>query len=210
MECRLSVAFRRHTHILRHANVSWKEIRMPEMLDQEFERIGKRLFQEGLVGANFGNISVRGEGGFFITRTGAYLDAGGMPVFVPDTGDAPREASSEYRVHWVVYRETPHSTIVHAHPVHAVAASLDTDLIRPVDSEGGMLCPDIPVVTGDPGTDVIAENVAGALKNGHIVIVRGHGTFAAGKTLDEAYLYTSIADYACRILLLSGRLRGVL
>ncbi len=180
------------------------------MLDQEFERIGKRLFMEGLVGANFGNMSVRGEGGFSITRTGAYLDAGETPVFVPDVGDAPREASSEYRVHRAVYRETPHSAIVHAHPVHAVAASLDTDLVRPVDSEGGMLCPEIPVVTGSPGTEEIAENVAGALRDGNIVIVRGHGTFGAGKTLDEAYIYTSIAEYACRILFLSGRLRGVL
>ena len=205
MGCGLSVVLRRHADILRHANVSCKKIWVLEMLDQEFERIGKRLFQENLVGANFGNMSVRGEGGFFITRTGAYLDAREMPVFVPDTGDAPREASSEYRVHRVVYREAPHSAIVHAHPVHAVAASLDTDLIRPVDSEGGMFCPEIPVVAGDPGTDAIAENVAGARKNSHIVIVRGHGTFAVGKTLDEAYIYTSIADYACRILLLSGR-----
>ena len=180
------------------------------MLDQEFERVGKRLFLEGLVGANFGNMSMRTEGGFAITRTGAYLDAGGTPVVVPETGDAPREASSEYRVHRAVYRETPHRAIVHAHPVHAVAASLDTDLIRPADSEGKLLCPTIPVVAGDPGTDEIAENVAGALRDGHIVIVRGHGTFAAGTTLDEAYIYTSIAEYACRILLLSGRLRGVL
>ncbi|HNQ33075.1 MAG TPA: class II aldolase/adducin family protein [Methanoculleus sp.] len=37
-------------------------------------------------------------------------------------------------------------------------------------------------------------------------MVRGHGTFTAGKTLDEAYIYTSVAEYACRILLLSGRL----
>ncbi|SDK07058.1 aldolase [Methanoculleus thermophilus] len=181
------------------------------MLDQEFERIGKRLFLEGLVGANFGNMSVRAEeGGFHITRTGAYLDTCEMPAFVPEKGDAPREASSEYRVHRAVYRETPHCAIVHAHPVHAVAASLDADIIRPADSEGGMLCPAIPVVTGSPGTNEIAENVAGALQAGHIVIVRGHGTFAAGRTLDEAYIYTSIAEYACRILFLSGRLRGVL
>jgi len=180
------------------------------MLDQEFERIGKRLFLEGLVGANFGNMSVRTEGGFSITRTGAYLDAREMPAFVPETGDAPREASSEYRVHREVYRETPHHAIVHAHPVHAVAASLDADIVRPADSEGGMLCPEIPVVRGNPGTDEIAHNVAEALRGGHIVVVRGHGTFAAGKTLDEAYIYTSIAEYACRILFLTGRLGRVL
>ncbi|HOB18907.1 MAG TPA: aldolase [Candidatus Methanoculleus thermohydrogenotrophicum] len=180
------------------------------MLDLEFERIGKRLFLEGLVGANFGNMSVRAKAGFYITRSGAYLDDREMPVFVPGDGEAPPEASSEYRVHRAVYRISPHLAIVHAHPVHAVAASLDTDLIRPVDSEGRMLCPEIPVVGGEPGTDEIAQNVSRALRGGHIVIVRGHGTFAAGATLDVAYIYTSIAEYACRVLFLSGRFRRVM
>jgi L-fuculose-phosphate aldolase len=178
------------------------------MLDQEFERVGKRLFLEGLVGANFGNMSVRKDGGFCITRTGAYLDARRMPVFVPETGVPPREASSEYRVHREVYRRTPHQALLHAHPVHAVAVSLDADVIIPIDSEGEMFCPRIPIVEGRPGTDEIGFSVAEALCGANVAVVRGHGTFAAGKTLDEAYIYTSIAEYACRILLLSGRLRG--
>ncbi|NLZ29867.1 MAG: aldolase [Methanomicrobiales archaeon] len=180
------------------------------MLDQEFERIGGRLFLEGLVGASFGNMSVRAEGGFYITRSGAYLDAREMPVFVPDGGEAPDGASSEYRVHRAVYRAAPHRAIVHAHPVHAVAASFNTDSIKPIDSEGRIFCPEIPVVEGEPGTDEIAQNVSEALRNHPVTIVRGHGTFAASETLDEAYIYTSIAEYACRILLLSGRLRRVL
>jgi len=37
------------------------------MYSAEFERIGKRLFAEHLVGGNFGNISIRkGTEGFFI------------------------------------------------------------------------------------------------------------------------------------------------
>lgn len=175
------------------------------MPGQEFERIGKRLFLEGLVGANFGNMSLRAaEGGFYITRSGAYLDTREMPVFVPDKGEAPPEASSEYRVHRAVYQTTPHLAIVHAHPVHAVAASLDADQIRPVDSEGKMLCPEIPVVEGEPGGDEIALNVSEALRSAHVVIVRGHGTFAAGATLDAAYIATSITEYSCQILLLAG------
>ncbi len=178
------------------------------MLENEFERIGKRLFGEHLVGGSFGNMSVRGEGGFYITRTGSYLDACGAPVFVPDEGEVPGEASSEYRVHREVYRMTGARALVHAHPVHAVAASLDIDAIRPADSEGQMLCPEIPIVGGSPGSDAIAANVAAALAGAPVVVVRGHGTFAVGKTLDEAYLYTSVAEYATRILLLSGRLGG--
>ena len=99
-----------------------------------------------------------------------------------------------------MYRKTPHHAIVHAHPPAAVALSLVRDEIRPEDSEGIMLCRVIPVVTGDPGSQVIADTVSSALVNSKLVIARGHGTFAAGKTLDEAYLYTSLAEHACRVL----------
>jgi L-fuculose-phosphate aldolase len=171
------------------------------MYSGEFERIGKRLFAEHLVGGNFGNISVReGTDGFYIKRSGAYLDIATEPVFVPLEGEVPAGASSEYRVHRDVYIKTPHLAIVHAHPPAAVAISLVRDEVRPEDSEGIMFCPVIPVVSGAPGSQEIADTVSDALVNAKLVIARGHGTFAAGKTLDEAYLYTSLAEHACRVL----------
>lgn len=172
------------------------------MLDSEFERIGRRLVAGGLVGASFGNLSVRGDGTIRISRTGCCLDEPGEPVEVPLAGTAPPEASSEYRVHRAAYLGTGHRAIVHAHPVHAVAASLLLDEIRPLDSEGEMFCPLIPVVTGKPGTDALAEAVARGLARSPVVIARGHGTFAGGATLDEAYLLTSLAEHACHVLLL--------
>jgi L-fuculose-phosphate aldolase len=173
------------------------------MYSGEFERIGKRLFAEHLVGGNFGNISVReGDDGFYIKRTGAYLDVATEPVFVPLVGEAPSDASSEYRVHREVYRKTLQRAIVHAHPPAAVALSLVRNEVRPEDSEGIMFCPVIPVVSGEPGSQEIADTVSDALVCSKLVIARGHGTFAAGKTLDEAYLYTSLAEHACRVLAL--------
>jgi L-fuculose-phosphate aldolase len=177
------------------------------MYSLEFERIGKRLFAEHLVGGNFGNLSIRnGKLGFFIKRSGTFLDVAAEPVFVPLKGDAPADASSEYRVHREVYRKTGHEAVVHAHPPHAIAASLVLDEIVPEDSEGIMFCPTIPVVQGAPGSIEIAENVSRALSISKLVIVRGHGTFAAGKTLDEAYVYTSLAEHSCRILFLKRNL----
>jgi L-fuculose-phosphate aldolase len=172
------------------------------MYSGEFERIGKRLFAEHLVGGNFGNMSVRSGDGFFIKRTGSCLDIATEPVFVALSGDAPKEASSEYRVHRAVYASTGHLAIVHAHPPYAVAASLVMDSIVPEDSEGVMFCPRIPVVTGAPGTQEVADNVAQALFRSKLVIARGHGTFAAGATLDEAYVFTSLAEHSCRVLAL--------
>lgn len=168
---------------------------------EEFERIGKRLFAEHLVGGNFGNISVRdGDDGFYIKRSGAYLDVATDPVFVPLEGPVPAGASSEYRVHREVYKKSGHVSIVHAHPPAAVALSLVRNEIRPEDSEGIMFCPLIPVVSGEPGSQEIADTVSEALISSRLVIARGHGTFAAGKTLDEAYLSTSLAEHACRVL----------
>ncbi len=171
------------------------------MYSDEFERIGKRLFAEHLVGGNFGNISVRqADSGFYIKRTGTYLDCASEPVFVPLSGKAPPGASSEYRVHREIYTKTSCMAVVHAHPPYAVALSLVRDEIRPEDSEGIMFCPVIPVVSGDPGSEEIAKSVSDALIHSKVVIARGHGTFAAGTTLDEAFVYTSLAEHACRVL----------
>ena len=173
------------------------------MSDSDFELIGRRLFAEHLVGGNFGNMSRReGDRGFLIKRTGAYLDDPGEYVFVPFEGDIPKDASSEYRVHRAVYKRTPHLAIVHAHPPFTVAASLVMDSIKPLDSEGEMFCPVIPVITGDPGSQALADNVAAALVHSKLVIARGHGTFAAGKNLDEAFQLTSLAEHACKVLAL--------
>jgi L-fuculose-phosphate aldolase len=172
------------------------------MYTDEFIRIGRRLFSEGLVGGNFGNMSARSGDGFFITCTGSYLDDPGEPVFVPFDGPVPKEASSEYRVHRDVYLKTPHSAIVHAHPAHAVALSIITGEIIPRDSEGEMLCPVIPVVHGSPGSEELAVNVSDSLCLSKLTIAAGHGTFAAGKSLDEAYLFTSLGEHACRVLML--------
>jgi L-fuculose-phosphate aldolase len=175
------------------------------MYAREFERIGKRLFDEHLVGGNFGNISIRKrDEGFFIKRTGTFLDEPGEPVFVPMEGDAPRQASSEFRVHREVYRTSSYAAIIHAHPPYAVAASLILNEVLPKDSEGEMFCPIIPVVKGRPGTNSLAKSVAARLTRAPVVIARGHGTFAAGKTLDEAYLYTSLTEHACKVLALLG------
>jgi L-fuculose-phosphate aldolase len=175
------------------------------MYSLEFERIGKRLFAEHLAGGNFGNISIKkGNDGFFIKPTGAYLNVATELVFVPLDGDVPETASSEYRVHREVYRKTNHVAIVHAHPPFAVAASLVMDKIVPEDSEGEMFCPEIPVIPGAPGSQEIADAVVNVLSRSNLVIARGHGTFAAGKTLDEAYVFTSLAEHSCRVLALKN------
>jgi L-fuculose-phosphate aldolase len=174
------------------------------MHDTEFLNVGTRLHQGGLVTSVFGNMSRRVEGGFKITPTSSFLDEPARPVFVSDEGVPEAGASSEYRVHLQVYRQTDAETVVHAHPPYAVALSLSCDTLIPVDSEGRMLLPKIPVVDGEPGTEALADNVGDALVFSPLVIARGHGTFARADTLIKAYILTAVAEHAARILFISG------
>jgi L-fuculose-phosphate aldolase len=179
------------------------------MQNKEFELTGRRLFDEGLVAGNFGNMSVRVRGGFLITSSGSFLDEEESLRFVTMEGIAEEGASSEWRVHHRTYTVCDDAgAIVHAHPPLSVAASIVYDEIIPEDSEGKMLCPVIPVVDGEPGTEELAENVARALKSNPVVIARAHGTFAKGRDLKEAYLLTSIAEHCCRILYYLGGFGG--
>ncbi|MDO5843711.1 MAG: aldolase [Methanocorpusculum sp.] len=173
-------------------------------VEETFSRIGQRLFSEHLVGGNFGNMSVRTDAGYFITKTGSYLDADpAQIVLMPLNGRVTPFASSEWRVHTAVYNASKHLAIVHAHPPYAVAQSLIKDDIVTVDSEGQLLAPHIAVVEGSCGSQNLADAVAEELAKSHIVIARGHGTFAAGKDMDEAYLYTSLAEHCCKVLSLT-------
>jgi L-fuculose-phosphate aldolase len=175
-------------------------------------RIGRRAVAEGLITGNFGNASVRAGDVLLVKRSGAYLDEPGPLVPVPFEGDIPPGASREALVHRAVYNLTPHGAILHTHPPYAVVLSFDLEEIIPLDPEGALLCPRIPVVTGEPGSQALGDRIAHALLHGQVAIARGHGTFAAGRDLEEAYLVTSAAEHSCRILvyreLLGRKARG--
>ncbi len=175
-----------------------------ENVGKIFSRIGRYLFSDHLVGGNFGNMSMLEGDGYFITHTGSYLDADPAEiVLMPKNGRVTPGASSEWRVHTAVYNMSEHQAIVHAHPQFSVAMSLLHDRIHTIDSEGQLLAPEIAVAEGACGTQDLADAVAEGLAHAHVVIAKGHGTFAAGKNLDEAYLYTSLAEHSCKVLYLT-------
>jgi len=48
----------------------------------------------------------------------------------------------------------------------------------------------------------LADIIAQALKQHKIVMVHGHGSFAIGQLLDEAYNYTTTLEESCQIICL--------
>ncbi len=58
---------------------------------------------------------------------------------------------------------------------------------------------EIPVVTGGIGSDELARNTASALRDHKGIIAQGHGTFARGATVDEAFVIISSIEHACMV-----------
>ncbi len=183
------------------------------MLLNQFQSVGRDLCSRGLVCSNSGNLSVRMGDRLVITRRGSML--GGLEENdLIETGIDKNDrftplASSELPVHRAIYRETSALAIVHAHPPHAIAMSLlETDIV-PNCNEGSPLMERVPVLGWNmevkPGglADIITE----ALKKYHIVMVRGHGSFATGQLLEEAHNYTTILETSCQVLCLLQSLK---
>jgi L-fuculose-phosphate aldolase len=112
-------------------------------------------------------------------------------------------ASTELIVHRTIYKTTPALAIVHCHPRSAIAFSLSRDEIVPIDNEASYLLKKVPVIWEEfgSGTPKMAKHLAETLAQYKIVMLRGHGSFSIGQTLDEAFHWSSTLEESCQIAL---------
>jgi L-fuculose-phosphate aldolase len=113
-------------------------------------------------------------------------------------------ASKELAVHRCIYKNTSASAVVHAHPPYAVALSFLENEILPPDLEGQAMLSRVPVLSTDMAAEAgeLADDIARLMGEHRVVLVRGHGTFAASQLLEEAYYYTVVLEHSCRLLYL--------
>ncbi|GAB4275542.1 MAG: fuculose-1-phosphate aldolase [Deferrisomatales bacterium] len=175
---------------------------------ESFRDIGRDLFVAGLITSHGGNMSVRLGDRIVITRRGAMLGRLG-PEDLVETGLERDDAmvtlaSTELVVHRAIYRATSALAVVHTHPIHATALSLLEEAIVPVDSEGSYLLHRVPVVAAAKtvGSREVAQVLPPALRDHKIALLRGHGAFAVGELLEEAYMVSSTLEASARILCL--------
>jgi L-fuculose-phosphate aldolase len=178
-----------------------------ERIYEMFRDIGRDLYVAGMVSSHGGNISVRYGDRVIIKRRGAMLGQL-KPLDLIETGLEKNDsgvalASTELIVHRAIYKATPALAILHCHPRTAIAFSLSRDEIVPIDNEASYLLKMVPVVTEEfpSGTPEMAKKVATALQSYKIIMLRGHGSFATGQTLDEAFHWSSTLEEACDIAL---------
>jgi L-fuculose-phosphate aldolase len=178
------------------------------MFLNQFQNVGRSLFSRGLVSSSSGNLSIRIGERLIITRRGSNLGALQEKDLV-ETGIDKNDrstplASTELAVHREIYRKTGARAIVHAHPIHATAMSLCEKIIQSDHLNDFCGLGPVPVVGW--GQEVkpggMPELISEALQESHVVIVHGHGTFAIGQLIDEAFNFTTGLEEACEILCL--------
>ncbi len=168
------------------------------ILFKQFSEFGRDLFLRGLVSSHAGNMSVRIGDTVYITRRGAMLGRLGRTDIVKlgidkNDPDVSRTASSEAPVHEAIYQSTDAHAVMHAHPPYATLLSMTEDALVPVDREGSYFFKKIPVLAfkkAGGGKDTVSL-ISRRMKEHKVVLVRGHGCFARGDTLEEAYMLTS-------------------
>ncbi|MCW5941388.1 MAG: class II aldolase/adducin family protein [Fimbriimonadaceae bacterium] len=180
-------------------------------------RVGRRLWERGLVGACEGNLSARlPDGSVLSTPSGVskgHLTPGDLVVLMPDgrslTGGKP---SSEIRMHLRCYARRPDClAVVHAHPPVATAFTVAD---RPIPS--GVL-PEADLVLGPvaqvpfsmPGTDEVPDRLEPFLPGHKTFLLSHHGAATLGRDLWEACDRMETLERVAKVLLGALQLGGV-
>lgn len=180
---------------------------------QELVQTYRRLQKNGLNDSHSGNASVRTEQGMWITPTGACaetLDANDLVLCTAGTPTTPG-ASLDAALHAAIYHKVSGArAVLHFHPAHAIALTLDGEDFLPEDFEGSYFLNRVPVldVAFERYTLDSPDAVAEALVENRATIVRGHGAYVAGNCLDQAYKWANALESSARITWLA-RVAGV-
>ncbi|MCW3768646.1 class II aldolase/adducin family protein [Paenarthrobacter sp. PAE-2] len=184
-----------------------------ENLITELVAANRILVRQGVLDA-FGHVSARSAPGastFLLSRNLAPGSVTRNDVMTHDLDgvvlDDDRPAYLERFIHAEIYRRRPDvMSVVHSHSAAVVPFSVVEAPFRPVIHMAGFLNPEgtpvfeISDFAGD-GSDLLVTNgqlgsdLAGALGDGNVALMRGHGSIAVGSSLPEVVyraVYTEV------------------
>ena len=183
------------------------------MFLNDFRQVGNDLFAAGLNNSHSGNLSIRlNDDQMVITRTGCMLHhidhSDLITTAIRHEDYQTLKASRELPVHRSIYLHTNAKAIVHAHSPHVIAESLsgkhiENDRLILKDAEGlYYFANGVSVIEAQNAiaSEEVAELVIPVLKTSKIVIVKGHGVFSIGESLEEAYHWVTGLEHSTKIL----------
>jgi len=187
----------------------------------EICEVGHRLYQHFFVAANDGNISVRlNEHEILMTPTNVskgYMKPEQMVKLTPDgelidSCGTQHQASSERRMHLVIYRHRPDiRAVVHAHPPTATGfavahVSLDKPFLPEVVVRTGPT-PLVPYTI--PGGEELPMSILPYIDHHVTLLLGNHGVVAYGPTLTDALFNLETVELNARIYLVAHQLGRV-
>ena len=113
-----------------------------------------------------------------------------------------RVPTSELATHTMIYREfNDVNAVIHAHAPFITAVTVVEDALPALNYEllyfVGRTVPVIPFVM--PGTEEMARDVTGALKESRAMVIRNHGLFVVGEDLASTLVRAVVVEDAARL-----------
>lgn len=182
-----------------------------ESLKKDLAAYGRKAVERKLVVGSSGNISARAGDIVYVSPSGFSLDELGANDYIGvdlhsgEIVDGTMRPTCEISMHLACYlaREDIRA-IVHTHQPYTtglITAGLE---IEPVTQEFVVFVGK-PVILDCllPGSKLLAESVAGAVKEANAVLLRNHGCITVGANLKEAFCRAETLEDAAHILFIA-------
>ena len=189
--------------------------------------LARTLYRKGWMEGTAGNLSLRNDGGLYITASGcpkgSLSDRDILCIPLSESGSVEwgeRRPSAETSVHRVLYSLFPETrAVLH---VHTVEAALVSDLsgpeldLPPLEVLKGLgiadpsTRPALPVFENDLLVTDIAEKIRTRLPDPRYplpaLLIRHHGTTVWGRTLEDALRHLELVEFCFRVLVMKKSL----
>ncbi len=178
-----------------------------------------KMWQQGWVAANDGNVSVKlPDGNFLVTPTGiskSFITPEKLVIIDKDMNIVSAEGnykpSSEIKMHMRCYTEREDvGAVVHAHPATATGFAVAG---KPLDRysmiETVIAIGSIPLTPyGTPSTNEVPEAIAPYLAEHDVLLLQNHGALTVGADLITAYYRMETLELFAKISLAAHLLGG--
>jgi len=185
---------------------------------RDLMEVCQQLDQRGLIAATDGNVSCRlSDDRILITpsgiRKGELLPLDLVLINLDDGRiiSGPGRASSEIRMHFLVYRKRPDvQAVVHAHPPMLTAYTLAgipfrAEVLPEVWLTIGAV-PTAPYAT--PTTEELASSISSLIEQHQAILLERHGSITVGSSLKEAFMRLEKLEHAAHTFFYSYLLSG--
>jgi len=186
-------------------------------IKKEICEIGRRIYMNGFVAANDGNISVKvNDNEYYCTPTGVSKGFMTPDMILKVDGQGNKlegtlNPSSEFKMHLKVYQERPDvNAVVHAHPPIATAhAVCNIPLDTYIMPEAVIFLGTVPICEyGTPSTMEIPDSLMPYIQKHDAFLLKNHGALTVGNTLMKAYFNMESTEYFAKVSLYARQLGG--